>query len=325
MKTLITLNWILIGLYSLLLLYMFIGSNSPNNDAAGRGMLSGFVFVLLLFVGFLVFLNLRESRFAHITVSVLGGLPLLLVGTNLIFERIKEGRQAEGLAKEQEAKANGTYFFQDTDHQQAAAAIMAGDTISLKKLVTAPLPGINESGTDHTTLLDIAATKAAENPSPEAYETMRILVNQGATFKTDDTLREATHLRLYWAKPELTEWFLKHGADPNVQNSPDTPPLLFSMLNSSSEEKLERVSLLLRYGANPNAINPASQWSILLEAANQQAWDVCQLLLAKGADPTYKIPQGQDFKDFLQSRADSYKTQQTTPPTDFTVLAEKYL
>ncbi|MBD2702886.1 ankyrin repeat domain-containing protein [Spirosoma sp. BT702] len=325
MKTLVNLNWVIIGLYSLLLVYMFIGSNSPNNDAAGRGMLSGFVFLLLLFVGLLVFLNLRESRFAIITVSVLGGLPMLLMGTNLIFERIKEGRQSEEFAKEQEAKANGTYYFQDSAHQQAVVAIMAGDTSQLRQLLAAPFSKINESGTNHTTLLDIAASKAAENPTPQAYELLDVLLEHGATFKTDDTLRQATQLNLYWAKPEFIEWLLKHGADPNVQNTPDSPPFLFSMLGFGSEDRLERVNLLLRYGANPNAINPASQWSILLEAANQQAWEVCQLLLSKGADPTYKIPQGQDFKDFLQSRADSYKTQQTTPPAEFTVLAEKFL
>ncbi|GAB3941305.1 hypothetical protein GCM10028805_04330 [Spirosoma harenae] len=93
MKTLTTINWVLVGLYGLVILYLLFANNGPNNDAAGRSMLSGFIFVLLVFVGGLVFLNMRDSRAAKITMTVLGGVPLLLISTNLIVEAQAEKRR----------------------------------------------------------------------------------------------------------------------------------------------------------------------------------------------------------------------------------------
>ena len=98
MKTLATINWVLIGLYGVLIIFLIGTNNNPNNDAAGRGMVSGFVFLLLVFIGGLVFLNLRDSRTAKITMTVLGGVPLLLVSGNLTFEALAEKRHKKEVA-----------------------------------------------------------------------------------------------------------------------------------------------------------------------------------------------------------------------------------
>ncbi|UFH53669.1 hypothetical protein [Spirosoma sp. KNUC1025] len=101
MKTLTTLNWTIIGLYGILAIYLLIVSNGPNSDPAGKGMMGGLVLILLIFAGLLVFLNLRESRTAIISAAVLGGLPLLLVGTNLIHEGIVTARNEKELSDQE--------------------------------------------------------------------------------------------------------------------------------------------------------------------------------------------------------------------------------
>ena len=95
MKALTTLDWSIVGLYGMLILYLFAAGNGPNSDPAGRGMMGGVVFLLLLFVGVLIFLNLRDTRISVISTSVMGGLPLVLLGSSLLYERIVSARHPE--------------------------------------------------------------------------------------------------------------------------------------------------------------------------------------------------------------------------------------
>ncbi len=74
----------LIGLYGALLIFSFFNMSRSGNDAAGRGMESGFIFIGIVLLAALVGLNLMHQRAARITALVLAGLPLLFVLFNLI-------------------------------------------------------------------------------------------------------------------------------------------------------------------------------------------------------------------------------------------------
>ena len=87
MKIITTTNWILIGLYGVLLVFTIVNLNRSGNDAAGRGMELGLIFIGLILIAGLVWLNLRSSRAAKITALVVAGLPLLIILYNLISDQ----------------------------------------------------------------------------------------------------------------------------------------------------------------------------------------------------------------------------------------------
>ncbi|WP_420150214.1 hypothetical protein, partial [Spirosoma sp.] len=84
MKTLTAVTGGIVGLYGILTIYLVVVGNGSNSDPAGRGMIGGIAVLLLLFAGLLAFLNLRDSRIAIISATLIGGLPLLLFGKNLL-------------------------------------------------------------------------------------------------------------------------------------------------------------------------------------------------------------------------------------------------
>ncbi|GAB4031568.1 hypothetical protein [Spirosoma jeollabukense] len=86
MKIITTLNWIIISLYGLSLLYLLATTNNPNNDAAGRGMISGFIILLLIFGAILIGLNLYNSQTTRIIALVIGGSPVVFMAIFLISE-----------------------------------------------------------------------------------------------------------------------------------------------------------------------------------------------------------------------------------------------
>lgn len=87
MKIITTANWVLIGLYGVALIFTIVNLNRSGNDAAGRGMELGLIFIGLILVAGLVWLNLRSSKAAKITALVVAGLPLLLILFNLLSDQ----------------------------------------------------------------------------------------------------------------------------------------------------------------------------------------------------------------------------------------------
>ncbi|GAB3543632.1 hypothetical protein [Spirosoma fluminis] len=95
MKIITIANWILVGVYGALLLFTLVNISRPGNDAAGRGMESGFVFIGFLLLAALVGLNLLPYRAARITALVVASLPLLIVLYNLISDQLTSAHQPQ--------------------------------------------------------------------------------------------------------------------------------------------------------------------------------------------------------------------------------------
>ena len=298
MKIVTIANWVLISIYVLLVLYTLTTVNRSGNDAAGRGMETAFAFLGAFLLAALVVLTILPYRFSKITALVILTMPVTLGLMNSVrhyFELQKQRKDAVDAE-------NGSYYFPDTDRQQLAAAIAACDVNQLKTLLQKPQPLINEFGGESTTtLLSFAATKTfdTENPQP-VMACIELLVEHGATIQGPDTLHSPIHFSTCQNGPAvLLEWFLKKGADPNAKPY-DFSPILFEVMKYG-RERPEKVKLLLDYGADPNAIaasngyNVGALYSPLLFAAHQELWDVCQLLLEHGADPSYRVPEEEEL------------------------------
>lgn len=315
MKIISITNWVLIGIYGLLTLYTLLGIGRSGNDAAGRGMESGLVFFAVLILAGLIVLNILPYRATKITALVILGLPALIglyIAVGNYFELQKQRRNAT-------ENENGSAYFQDTNRQQIAAAIAAGDVAQLKTRLEKPLPSINETGSQSKTLLDFAALTATTSDKPQLImQCMDVLLEHGATFQIADSAHVPTPFQVCEAgSAELLKWFLNKGVDPNKVPR-DGSPILFKVMDLDVE-RLEKVQVLLDHGANPNAPAGSHEYTIrpftspLMYAAQRQSWEICKLLLDRGADPDYRTPAGDDLKKVLDEFEKPYEGPEMMP------------
>ena len=323
MKILALTNWSLIGCYAVLITYLALTLNQSGTDAAGRGLAVGYLFVGAILLVAVLGLNLLPFPATKIAVLVALLVPAALglrEWTNTFYYTQRAGKEDQG-------RWDGSYYFKDPDQRRIAEAIAANDLPQLKTLLTAPQPRLNESGEEHTTLLDFAALRAAgRSEEPFRVEALALLLAKGATFETADSLHTATHVLVARQSPAaLLDWFLKHGADANAKHRQNQNlPVLFVVLDDPND-RLEKVRLLLAHGADPNVVYPPADYgwltghSVLLAAARQDLWEICQVLLEQGADPDVVGPQQLVFRKLLAKRETMYAETGTTPPA-FTAL-----
>lgn len=323
MKVITTINWVIVGIYGLVFMWALLSNMYARQDPAGQGMLAGILVLFVLFLGILVYFNYLPYRWSKITALVLGVGPLILYllgpGLDLLTGNAKEKVSSDVLL------SWGAYYFRDPVRKQLAAIIATGNVTQLEAALQEPIPNLNESGEEHTTLLDFATLCARENSSSKAFRCIDLLMAKGATIETADPLHQPTHFRIIDSK-DLFVWFLRKGADPNALSLTGNP-MLFHVLLSTYDEpiRIDRVKALLDAGADPNATSSpkalSTNTSALIYATNQEMWDVCQLLLDKGADPAYKTPDG---RNVWQIMADKEKTKSSNVlPAGFTALKER--
>ncbi|GAB3924647.1 ankyrin repeat domain-containing protein [Larkinella terrae] len=318
MKIIGLTNWALIGGYAVLMAYSALTLNQSGTDAAGRGMAAGYLFVGAILLVVVLGLNLLPYQLTKIAVLFALLLPLVFgireAATNFYFTQRSE--------KEDEGRWDGSYYFSDPDQLRIAEAIAANDMPKLQALLAKPRL-LNESGKDHTTLLDFAALRTAGMyNSPFSVEALELLMAHGATIETADSLRTPTHVLVARQSPAaLLEWFLKKGADANAKHLQNQNlPVLFVVMDYPTD-RLEKVKLLLEHGADPNVIYPTADYgwlaghSALLAAARQELWDVCQVLLEHGADSTVVGPQQLVFGEFIAKREKIYAEAGSAPAT----------
>ncbi|MVM35061.1 hypothetical protein GO755_33860 [Spirosoma sp. HMF4905] len=324
MKTIALINWLLLVIYGLFLSYAALTIDQSGGDAAGRGiarayLLFGFILLALLIgVNCLPFLLSRQVVLVSLAFLICACISQLL---NQLTTQQARKQDAE--------RRNGRYYFHDSARRELAQAIVDRDFKRFQAGLQKPIPQLNESGEEHLTLLDFATIEGAfSSPQDWVIPFLTELLAKGATFNNANS----HHLPMYSEvsgsfSPTLLEWFLKNGADPNEKvHQNKSKPLLLTVLEDETE-RLTKLKLLLDYGANPNSVYPATLSdslagnSALLTATRLEAWDVCQLLLTKGADPNLEGPHHVRVIDLVRRRAELY-TQQGTPPATFTTFAE---
>ncbi|WP_128548042.1 ankyrin repeat domain-containing protein [Larkinella soli] len=324
MKIVFVTNWVLIGLYGLFLLFSFTGIGRPGNDAAGRGMESGFVFLGAIVLAVLIVLNFLPYRGTRITALVILALPALgMVAGRMQHYFVLSGQQQDAVAR-----SNGSFFFEDPQRREIAAAVAAGDTERLQTLLNQPVPQLNECGNQGTTLLDFAAFAAMEKAdSPQILQCMELLMKKGATLQGPDSVHTPTHHQICsTGSVTLLKWFLDHGADANTTPY-ESEPILFKVMEYDVD-RLEKVKLLLEHGADPNARVPnyghnwKANYTPLLYAAHEQLWALGLLLLEHGADPARDVSKGRELEATLKRHAELYAESGETP-VEFTAFRNK--
>src|SRR5690606_18472043 len=111
-----------------------------------------------------------------------------------------------------------------------------------------------------------------------------------------DPAHTPTHFQVLEYDPSVLRWFLENGADPNAHTAAGQygiyEPILNAAVSSGGAEapsslKMEKVRLLLDYGANPDGDTPEPGESVvgivsLAKAASRYDWAICELLMDRG-------------------------------------------
>lgn len=131
---------------------------------------------------------------------------------------------------------------------------------------------------------------------------VRVLLENGAdpNAKRDSiTNKGATALYLacdiYDPSPEIVKMLLEHGADPNfitpgvIKNGDKYSPWHKSVLSNAAGNSLEKVKLLVEYGANVNKSPLENKSSPLKESIWLDKMDITLFLLEHGADYNEKF------------------------------------
>ncbi|GAB3701559.1 hypothetical protein GCM10027592_29830 [Spirosoma flavus] len=315
MKVINISNWSLIGLYGLVILFSALRLKQTT-DAAGWALGSVYLiagtFILIILLG----ANLLPFRAVKIIVFILLIVPTLYGAIHSISELY----ETSAVHKREEQRANGSYYFEDLPRQQIANAIANLDMARLQTLLNQPTPFLNEVGNENTTLLDFAAIKAVNNDNPKAaIQCVSQLLQKGASVQINTPDHIPTHALVgRECSAQLLSLLLEHGASPDEQTASGLP-LLLAVLDYPTD-RTEKINVLLTHGANPNCEFPSTDtsWlrghSALLAAGRMELWDICQLLLAKGADISFKSPQNLTFTELIEQNTRTYEQMRSTPP-----------
>ncbi|MBK8472013.1 MAG: ankyrin repeat domain-containing protein [Sphingobacteriales bacterium] len=128
----------------------------------------------------------------------------------------------------------------------------------------------------------------------------------GTTLEYADPNKKSTlMLNALHCTPKMLAFLLEQGANPNYTTTDRSNAVIFEVLTSvEREEVLEKIKTLIQYKADVNLQvtfngNYKNYTPLMWAAANNHHM-VVPLLIAHGADPEYKNPDGQSWRDFVQ-------------------------
>lgn len=304
MKVILTLGWVLLALEALFVAMLFVQRNM-GDDAAGRGMATGFAIMLTPVVGIAGALFLWGQRG--------GPAPVLWLALAVIYAPVGLGvvNLARGTFRKIDRDAARAQFGKfDEPHLDAIAeAIDRYDVEAVTRLAAEAKPDWTRRDPIDHTILGHAIHRALETGAPPAsVEVVRALLAAGAPPARDvmspaRTQRSVTDHELVYhvygcgdQGAAVLEALLAAGADPNV-NDEDGRPILFSTYG-----RVATVAVLARHGANLRALDTRSDylgWSALMFWSKLATWDMALFFLEHGVPPEHTAPDGQNLASVL--------------------------
>lgn len=309
-------GWVLFGFELLATAILFL-QRDVGDDAAGRGMATGFAIVLtpvVLGAGALMWWGQRGGPVAaSVTGLLIVSLPLLYGIVNLVTGTFGRIEQARGLA--QYGK------FDDPTLTELARAIDRGDRQRVDQLLATGT--IDFTARDHRgrTILGHAVTRAIDFEGTAAQvEAVRQLVQAGAKpfeniiAPAPTSAEPEGHLLLISVVGSqgekaraVLDILLDAGLSPNGVDM-DGRPVIFSTY--IDREELE---VLAQHGTDFHVKDNRSDrpgWSALMNAAYMSDWEAAQFFLRHGVDPAYQAPDGTTLAAILAEKSDDAAAQQ---------------
>lgn len=281
MKALAIVAWVFFAVDVLIVASLFAARNM-GDDAAGRGMATGFAIVLtpvVLAVGTLLFWAHRSGSKSGLWVALLlVGIPFWFLLSNIL------GEMRSGLFRN--VRHSRSLRFPAPALSAVARAIDARDPARVRALASGAKLDFAARNSDGMTILGLAVSRVVGMfRTPEDLESARILLEAGAPpasdiLGPDEVLLEHVLGGNDALAHELLRLLLTAGADPDVLDRFDRRPLIFSTFTD-----LPELEILAEAGANLGALDTRSDrpgWNALMNAVYMRQWDQALYLLGKG-------------------------------------------
>jgi len=313
--------WVCFAIELIFVAVLFITQNA-GDDAAGRGVATGYGIVLLplaLISGALLYWGQNSSS------SAVQWVALLVVAIPFLFGGGLWANNEITIAVDRSRAAHAGDFA-DPRLSALAHAIEAGDPKALEALLEEGGP-INWQARNQSnaTLLGYALRAPLLDTDGERFlQTVRILLAHGAPLTGDPTYPEKPLLAAIIdgnspATLALLRTVLEAGADPNTGDRSGLP--LIHITNGWQGAK--KVELLVEFGADLQALNnrpDRPQWTALMNAAYMQDWDLALYFLNLGVPADYRAPDGNTLATIMIELAARYVSYQETPPAGYVTL-----
>lgn len=127
--------------------------------------------------------------------------------------------------------------------------------------------------------------------SGENIDILKLLIENGADIGlTDNDNQTILHKASQFASSEYVQYLLEEGAAPNKVDNDKVYPLF----KACAEARLEVAKLLIQSGADVNKVTGGLTfgYSPLIAATYKNSPELVEYLLSKGADKSYKSPDG---------------------------------
>jgi hypothetical protein len=275
--------WILLGADAMMFLFLLYTAFIARSDAAGKGMMQGFVLLaaIVLVVAALPVLTNQRPVYLYLS-AALAALPWLAIGVFWLSHL--------GSANSQQSTSAADTHFSDAHQRSIAQAIADNNPGLLQKLIQGQ--NLNVPGTHGLNYLDFAVRLVnTEADEARIRESVGLLIKAGAD--PNQSLPEA----IDYLSPATVSLFLDAGADPNLHDS-SHQPVIFRALSVGKPGTAE---LLIRKGANPNAVDGAG-YSLVMRAALGNDWPLVRFLLENTqVDHSYAAPDEQSLRTIVHA------------------------
>lgn len=320
MKTLAIVAWAFFAVDVLIVGSLFVARNM-GDDAAGRGMATGFAIVLtpiVLAVGALLLWAHRSGSKAGLWASVLlTGIPFWFLLANILGEARSSLFGA--------LRHSRSLRFPDPTLSAVAKAIEAKDPARVRALANGSRLDFGARNSEGVTILGFAVRRViGMYRAPEDLESVRALLDAGAPPASDVLGPEEVLLEqvLGGNDPlahELLRLLFGAGADPDVVDRFDRRPLIFSTYMDQPE-----LEIFAEAGANLGALDTRSDrpgWTALMNAGYMRQWDQALFLLDRGVPVDHVGRDGTTLAKIMDEHAAG---SEATDP-GFTALREALL
>ncbi|HEY3443757.1 MAG TPA: ankyrin repeat domain-containing protein [Paludibaculum sp.] len=321
MKLAFAAGWICFAVELIFTAFLFISKNA-GDDAAGRGVATGYGIVLLPLIliagGLLYWGQGSSSRVLQWTALLVVALPFLVGWGLWVSNAVSDAGDRR--------RAASAGDFADARLTALAHAIATRDQGALATLLTqsGEIDWQARNRSDATLLGHAVRAVLDDYSGDQGVALVGMLMAHGAPL-AGDPIRPGMPLLAAIMEGNtpgtvaLLQLVLDAGADPNVRDR-DGLPLIHI---TNSWHGLEKLKLLAAHGADLQARNnrrDRPQWSALMNAAYMQDWEPALFFLAHGVPPEYRAPDGNTLATVMAERAEKYAAYQETPPPGYLEL-----
>lgn len=298
LKVIYFFNWVCISLLAVFVILLLLEPKRGGGDAATRGLGEAYLYLSVGAMVILLLFNLLPWKWSKYLAFALILSPFLL-----FFIRSRWARYSRALKARVEAAKP---IFQDPDLDRLARLIQNGEPQSLQERLPAERPEIVQS--EDLLWYAIQEASGTSYRGNEKTQCVRILLDAGAPL--DKLIKGETPVHSSASNTgnaAMLRLLFEHGVDANTRDPHFDRPYLFDAV-ASYIEPLASVQAFLDHGADPNAkaVFDAEEGPVtpLIRAAQFDKWDICALLIERGADPHFTTATGKNCAYYTEQAAE---------------------